>query len=344
VGINTDHDRDEVTTLTGKINELEKELLVLNERAGTVTVIHLRVTQIENDDTKVSFYTGFPSYKHFKACFDFLGPAVDHLEYRDSLKVLPKSKKGRPRSLSPIDEFFLTLVRLRLGLLEQDLAYRFGISQSTVSRIFTTWINFIYIQFKQLPIWPPKEIINAYMPQPFKDLYPTIRIIIDATEVYVQKSSLPELQQRTFSMYKNHNTYKGLIGISPSGAVIFISKLYPGSISDKELTRQSGLLDLLQAGDSVMADRGFDISDDLALRGISLNIPPFLRGKSQLSNGELIQTRRIASLRIHVERSMERLKNYHIFDGVLPLSLMDVTDQMFFVCAVLTNFHPPLCV
>ena len=47
----------------------------------------------------------------------------------------------------------------------------------------------------------------------------------------------------------------------------FISDLYPGSISDKELTRRSGILDLLEGGDSVMADRGFDIKEDLDLLG-----------------------------------------------------------------------------
>ena len=116
-----------------------------------------------------------------------------------------------------------------------------------------------------------------------------------------------------------------------------MSKLFPGSISDKELTRQSGLLHLLQPGDSIMADRGFDIMEDLSSLGVKLNIPPFLCGKCQLDSRELVQTRRIASLRIHVERCMERIKNFHIFDGV-----MDVADQIFFVCAVLTNFLPPL--
>lgn len=134
------------------------------------------------------------------------------------------------------------------------------------------------------------------MPAIFKQQYPTTRVIIDATELFIQQPSLPELQQCTFSNYKNHNTYKVLIGISPSGAVTFVSKLYPGSISDKELTRISGLLHLLQPGDSVMADRGFDIMEDLAPLGVMLNIPPFLRGKSQLESKELVQTRRIASL------------------------------------------------
>ena len=147
------------------------------------------------------------------------------------------------------------------------------------------------------------------MPQVFKNLYPTTRVVIDATEVFIQQPSLPELQQLTFSTYKNHNTYKGIIGISPCGAVTFVSRLYPGSTSDKELARQSGLLSLLQRGDSVMADRGFDITEDLAPIGVRLNIPPFLRGKSQLDSKELIETRRITSLRSHMERCMERLKN-----------------------------------
>lgn len=86
----------------------------------------------------------------------------------------------------------------------------------------------------------------------------------------------------TFSNYKNSNTFKALIGISPSGAIIFVSQLFSGSISDKQLTRQSGVLDLLESGDSVMADRGFDIQDDLTPLGVKLNIPPFLKGKSQL--------------------------------------------------------------
>ena len=82
--------------------------------------------------------------------------------------------------------------------------------------------------------------------------------------------------------------YKALIAISPGGGIIFVSKLFPGSISDKELTRKSGLLDLLQSGDSVMADRGFDIQDDLTPLGVKVNITPFLKGQKPLDEGEMI--------------------------------------------------------
>ena len=183
-------------------------------------------------------------------CFQFLGPCVNKLTYwGSSCEAGVKSNKGRRRILRPLDEFFLLLIRLRLGLFEQDIAYRFDISQSTVSRIIMTWTNLLYHQLKQIPLWPPKALTLSNMPKIFRDKYPSTRVIIDATEIFIEQPSLPEIQQLTFSNYKNHNTYKGLIGISPSGAVVFMSDLYPGSISDKQLTKRCGILDLLESGD-----------------------------------------------------------------------------------------------
>ena len=324
-----------------RVQQLEEECIELKEKQ------HFHLKNISNDDNKVRFYTGFATMSALMVCFNFLGPTVNKLNYwassSSTVEMQCKSNKGRKRSLSPLEEVFLILVRLRLGLFEQDIAYRFGISQSTVSRIFCTWINLLYVQLKEIPIWPPKALILSNMPKIFKEKYPSTRVIIDATEIYVEKPALPELQQLTFSSYKNHNTYKGLIGISPSGAVIFVSDLYPGSISDKELTRRCGLLQLLQSGDSIMADRGFDIEENLASLGVKLNIPPFLKGRQQLSHRELVETRRIASLRIHVERSMEQIKNFHIYDRPLLSSFQDTANQIFFICAILTNFYPPLC-
>ena len=175
---------------------------------------------------------------------------------------------------------FLMLVRLCLGPLEQDVADRFGVSCSTVSKIFNTLINFLYLKLKDIPLWPSKDVNQGSMPKTFRDLYPNTRVILDATEIYVQKPVLPDLQQMTFSNYKNSNTYKVLVEISPAGAITFISDLYAGAISDKELTKESGILQLLEIGDTVMADRGFDIQDDLTPLGVKLNVPPFSKVKN----------------------------------------------------------------
>lgn len=78
----------------------------------------------------------------------------------------------------------------------------------------------------------------------FKKAYPQVVIIIDSTEFEIQRPSTPSCQQLTFSYYKNCNTLKVLAGITPSGAIIFISELWGGSISDKELFIKSGILDM----------------------------------------------------------------------------------------------------
>ena len=91
-----------------------------------------------DDDTAIKFYTGFDSYQMLYICFQYLGKSVNHLKYwgkQSYTSSIEKRGSGSSRSLSPINEFFLVLCRLRCGLMECDLAYRFGISQPTVSRI-----------------------------------------------------------------------------------------------------------------------------------------------------------------------------------------------------------------
>ena len=57
-----------------------------------------------------------------------------------------------------------------------------------------------------------------------------------------------------------------------------------------------------------MADRGFEIQDLLFSKKASLNIPLFMRCKDQLDPDEEDETRQIASVHIHVERAIERIK------------------------------------
>ena len=144
------------------------------------------------------------------------------------------------------------------------------------------------------------------------------------------------------STYKSHNTAKGLVGIAPNGALTFVSNLYGGHCSDKVIAEHCGILQLLEEGDSVMADRGFEIQDLLAPRKVYLNIPPFMRSKDQLNPDEEDETREIASVRIHVERAIERVKNCNILKQILPNS--EDIGKIWKVCCLLANFKGPLVV
>lgn len=193
-----------------------------------------------------------------------------------------------------------------------------------------------------LQIWPSRTFIDANMPAGFRDVYPKTRVIIDCTELKVQTPSSKVLNSMSYSSYKSHVTFKGLIGITPCGSVSFVSSLYTGAISDKEITSRSGLIDLLEADDQVMADKGFLINDLLASKNASLVIPPFLGERGHFSKAEVEKTHEIARLRIHVERAIRRIKEYHILDGVIPLNLAPSVNQIWTLCAILTDFRGPL--
>ena len=146
-------------------------------------------------------------------------------------------------------------------------------------------------------------------------------------------------QSETWSDYKHHNTWKVLVGVTPNGQVSFISDLWGRRVSDKQITRGSGVLNLLEPGDVVMVNRGFDISD-IVPNGVIVNMPPFLAGRDQMTGVETQETMSIASLRMPVERAIGRIKTYHMLDGTLPNTLSSYALQIVKVCALLTNFLP----
>lgn len=231
-------------------------------------------------------------------------------------------------------------MRCRRGLYVKVLGNMFAVSQTTVSRVVITNINFLFHTCQFLIKWPTRQQVKSNLPRCFKYFKKT-RVIIDCTEIFVQRPSLPSSQRITWSNYKQHNTFKALVGITPTGTFSFISKLYTGSMSDRRIVIESGFVDKLEYNDDVMADRGFIIRDLVTMKHATLNIPPFAMGK-QLSSAAVTKTRRIASVRIHVERAIGRLKDFKILQGVLPINLRPILDQILFVCAALCNLDTKL--
>ena len=92
-----------------------------------------------------------------------------------------------------------------------------------------------------------------------------------------------------------------------------------------------------------MGDKGFLIQAEFREKGIAFHVPSFLGSdRPQFSKEELLVSEDISTVRVHVERIIQRIRCYHILDGKLPLSMKPVAEQLFTVCSFLTNFQSPI--
>ena len=283
-------------------------------------------------------YNGVPTIATLMFLFKWLEPFAVFQVSREGNGTT--KRRLRKRKLSLLEEFLLTLIRIRRGYDTRLMAFLFGISQSQVCRIFNAWIRFLNKCVSPLIIWPGREEVLANLPDSFK-MYPRTRCIIDCTEYFVEKPFRPAAQRQTWSMYKHNNTFKQLVGIMPSGAFTFLSKVYSGSVSDLQIVKKSNFLDKVEEGDDIMADREFNIRHLLLEKKATLNIPAFTHGKN-LSQKAVNRSKKIARVRIHVERAIRRLKTFRILSGIIPIALRHNIDELVTIAAFLCNLQPPL--
>ncbi|XP_041940532.1 uncharacterized protein LOC121704034 [Alosa sapidissima] len=250
--------------------------------------------------------------------------------------TITESPLTRPTKLLPIDELFLFLTYLSTGCTQRELGHRFNIHRTTVSRIIVTWANFLYSLLGSICIWMSPTAVKASLPQAFDGNYSGTNIILDCTELRCQTPSSLLLQSEVFSTYKSHCTFKAMVGMSPHGALTFVSTLFEGSMSDRQVFRQSGITTLLDPNTAIMVDKGF-LVDDLVPG--TVHRPAFVSQRAQMPERDVLQTQSIARLRVHVERMIRRVKENKLFDTTIPLSISGSINQLFTVACLLSNYQ-----
>ena len=350
----SEENEEEVTTAEGTVGRADKEDDLDHDD------LHLRVPmrfeQISRE-ADVKTFTGLPSTKCFKCIFDHLFPKAQHMQYWRGPKQttreapldhcdpgigLPKCRPGPGRKLDLEQEFLLTMMKLKLGLINEDLAFRFMVSSTTVSSVFITWIKLMSKELSVLIIWPSKQQVKNTLPACFKKLYPKVRCIIDCFECFTETPSGLNLAAALRSEYKHHYTCKILLAITPTGAISYVSQSYGGRASDAFIVRDCGFLNIIEPYDEVMADRGFKIKEDLMMSMATLCIPPSCTASMQMLPSDVRKTSNIANVRIYVEQAIGRVKWFHILKNELPITLLPLVDDIVRVCCALCNLLPPL--
>lgn len=229
------------------------------------------------------------------------------------------------------EQMLLTLMKCRMNFDYFLLGIMFHLPTKKVSEVFKFWIDLLHKTLSKIDFWSLRaQADNLYT------------VVLDCTEIPIQKPTSPEEQQITWSSYKNTNTFKALIGTDERGMVTYVSEVYGGAMTDNLVVKKSTILNYLQRGDYVLSDRGFETSDLLAERGIILNKPPNKKGP-QMPENEVAQTRVIASRRVHVERVIGLAKTNRIISQRIPHHLFDMMPKIIPLLFYLVNFKPSIC-
>lgn len=201
---------------------------------------------------------------------------------------------------------------------------------------------------------PSKEEVVNTMPDCFKNNFgDQAAHIIDCLELFIEAPYHFDTRIQCWSEYKHHYTLKYLVSITPQGMFEFISKGYGGRANDMLITTNCGFLDILEPHDLILADKGFNMHDVFKMRGVELEIPAFVHNQKQLHPLNVESTRKIANVRIHVERCIGLLRRkYAILHRTIPVTMLSkpissidnvpFMDKIITVCCALCNLCPAI--
>ena len=205
------------------------------------------------------------------------------------------------------------------------------------------WINCLQNFLSQ---WPEWDQLLKTMPADFREHFRKCTLMIDYFEVFMRHPASLKARAQTFSNYKKHNTVKFLIDITPQSSMAFISKGWGGRASNVDIIENCGVLQKLLPGDIILADRGFTVQEAAELYCAEVCIPPFTKGKMQLSKVEVDTARRLSCVCIHVEQVIVLIRQrYAILQSILPVNMVSCTDtdgytiidKILTVCCALSN-------
>ena len=251
--------------------------------------------------------------------------------------------KRSQSKLTAFDACCMVLVKLKQDRSFQLIADDFGISRSYAGRIFRIVLPQIAMYAKSFIFWPPRENIKANLPLAFKARFSSVTAIIDCLEIEIEKPESALKQAQTWSAYKSCNTIKYLVSIVPNGMVNFVSRGFGGRTSDIEVLLKSGFLNHMESGMVIMADRGFkSIEPLLRSMGCFLVRPDSVGARDIPEAGRVLFSKQVASLRIHVERAIRRIREFAMVKphAVVQSVLVPQLDKvMNTVCGVVNLQH-----
>ncbi|XP_047021860.1 uncharacterized protein LOC124631486 [Helicoverpa zea] len=242
----------------------------------------------------------------------------------------------------PVNHILMCLKKIRLNNTFRELADDFSMDPTHSSKIFLRSIPLIASIMRPFLVKLDKHLTKINLPKALRHKYHSLNCIIGCLEIEVLMPSRALSQSLPWSEHKKSKTIKYLVSCTPNGLVNYISPGYGGRITDTCLVESCDFIKCLQPGMCIMADRGFkQVEPYLRQQGVQLVQPPSVTTASKLSKNEARETKKNASLRIHVERVLRLLREFDMLKphACVDNSLIKVLDDVITIACALINLQ-----
>ncbi|XP_056400053.1 uncharacterized protein LOC130294376 isoform X2 [Hyla sarda] len=324
----------EIRNLTCEKEILEKKNKELQEQlersSGTVLYLGQQVkhqehnrddstfcmTSIKNESKWVRFYTGFDSYAHLMDFLHFLTADQKLCTGR----IRKRTEVGPQSALSLEDQLLLVLTRLRLGLLLQDLAFRFRVSESTVSRYWLNWTELLHARLTQIPILYSARYLKIFEPKRTVQYQGLTCTIMDCTDLFFEVQAKDRAKPAPTHPSRNHYLRRGYAIASSNGFITFSSSL-PFGIATKVMDGQP------------QEELYGEINPPLELPAFMQNV------STQLSEQQKEMSRQVLSILSVIGKAL----NFRFLKCVYPQNMEAQVDRAWTICCYLACLlHDPM--
>jgi hypothetical protein len=217
---------------------------------------------------------------------------------------------GPDHSLSMPDQILLTVIWLRLYPIHEVLAYLFGTSDSTVSRVIERVLPLLEASGRDSMRRPDPGRKRRRQLDQVLAAVPELNVIIDTFEQRVQRPRARAEADTYYSGKKKAHTLKSqIVGHEVTGEIVDLAPSVRGPTADITLLKESQVLDRLPPGVGALGDLAY--VGLAAVHPAGLGFTPRRKPRDQDRPVEdVIYNRAFARRRSPVEHTIGRLRHY----------------------------------
>jgi len=337
------HER-KTAALKAKISDCEDRIREVQEeekrKENVIFNLHVNMEKLKKpiredqlqDANFISFYTGL-NYSAFSNILDHVG-----------LRLSASELKG---VLAPWQSLLLTLMRLKLSLTLQDLAYRFGVSNSTAGYTFERWLFHCYTSLECFIKWPERYDTKMKTPEAFKNAFSDdIAVILYCLELHPERSKAADARTEAELSGKGQRGVRYMVGVTPARTISYVSRGWDNS-DEVDVLLETGFYNRLLPGDEFLADHSLSSSGRTGWYRAKVLEADDDNGEMKLSSRDITDARKLVLIRSHLDKITSLRRRYRILRGDLPIQGLhkksrgedhvSQIDQIVRVCCALSN-------